>query len=126
MVQHGHREDRIERAALERLGHEIALEPRDRPARVSLAGSSQHRSVHVDGDDLRDPMVHQIGSEHAVATADVQDTPGIARQGVEEERMVVNVVVPGRQPDTLPARLESSTARASNAPRMTCERAGLP
>jgi hypothetical protein len=59
----------------------------------ALAGSGDHRSVPVDAGD-RHAAFGQLARQQAIAASDIQRRPAAGRHGVQDQRLVVDVLVP--------------------------------
>jgi hypothetical protein len=85
----------VERAGLERVGHEVAHDVLDAGAIVLAPGHGDARRVTVDALDVRDDAA-QVARQHADAAAHVEAAPRAVRDGGEHHTVVVEVVVPPR------------------------------
>ena len=90
-MQHGDRGDVVERRRLERVGHEVAEDELD--VLVQPAGQLDARRVAVDARDERHHLA-QLAGEQALAATDVEGAPAARRNGPEDQRVVVRVVIP--------------------------------
>jgi hypothetical protein len=73
------------------VGHEVADDELD--LLVQPAGQLDARRVAIDARDPRHDLA-QVAGQHALAAADVEAAPTAPRNGAEDQRVVVRVVVP--------------------------------
>jgi len=87
----------VETAGRERIGHEVSLDEFGRgrmwPLPRPLAGSGDHRDIPVDPGDGR-AAAGELAGQEAVAASDIQRGLAAGRHGVQDQRLVMDVLVP--------------------------------
>jgi len=78
---------------LERVGQEVAVSIVDALTRGLVFGQVDARLVEVDAHDVRHDAVEPPG-EHALAAADVERVSRFGGYRVDDQRVVVDIVVP--------------------------------
>jgi hypothetical protein len=100
MVERGDRSHEVEALRLERVRHEVTDDVGD-----ALAGSppcqGEARLVTVDANDVVHALAKPLG-EKSLAAADVQRAFGIVRDRRKNDRVIVDVVIPGLDQPILP------------------------
>jgi hypothetical protein len=103
VVKRGVRADEVEAGRLEGVRQEVRF---DEPGPAVLQGSGQgdHPRLPVDAGDLSAAFGEAAG-EHAVPAADVEGRTAAGRDGRQDDRLVVDVVVPIAGPSHHPSRV---------------------
>lgn len=85
--------DQAERRGRERVGEEVATHELDLASRALPAGQLDARGVLVDAYHAGN-AVGQLPGEHALPTAHVQHPLAAGRDGRQDQRVVVDIVIP--------------------------------
>ena len=92
MMECSHRRDQVEARGLERMLEKVAEDVLDSVAALNARGLDGRR-VEIDSDDaLRNGA--QLTCERPVAASDIERTRAVARRRGEDQRVVVEIVVP--------------------------------
>jgi hypothetical protein len=94
VMQAGHCRDEVEGRRLERMRQEVAQHKCDTSLIVVLSlGLVDAHLIKIDAYHFRHVLA-EFAYEHAFAAADIQSPPGTVGNGVDDQSVIVDVVVP--------------------------------
>src|SRR5688572_26382038 len=93
-MQRGHRHHGIERSSVEGSIKHIAVLPFNGHAKVARPRSFQYAPIHIEPNDVWHASLNQLRREDAVAAAHLQYVARSMRNGLDEQRVILNVRIP--------------------------------